>query len=571
MPGFRVTNFRTSVPLVNYDDSRCQKDRISFEGWHFERNTLNKFLADKIFIETNQYFVLLEGITYNSQVLNREEKEHCFEKTFVKLLERFGDRVLQILDGSCAGVVFYKKEKRLIVFTSRLGEKAVFYYLKNNKIIVGSQLNYVTDILKDLGLEKVIDEQAFSQFLGYGFYVDESTCVKDIKRLYPGTYLEIQDNVYNVHEYNKIEYPEITNRSVTEWIELLHESFLKGIKKILEKNKEYGYSNLVDVSGGADSRMICCAVKELDERNVLLDCYGESGCADVVIAEQVANLLGYTLVFRSLDNAQCMMHIDENILLNNGATIYYGITGGKAMLEMFHNNLFGLELTGLLGDMYDGSMVTTYPGIPIDENYARFRCSDILRYGDDFIFPEKENLRFKINPNELFWFHARGMLFGMTSYFIRQNFVEVATPFGDKDFLQVYLSIPWSLRVKNNLLRKWMIQKYPAAANIKYAATGTTIKETVMKYGALKGKQQIAKRKLLSMLNKKPIGMNDLAYWYRTNYDFAEYVRLYFGENIELVEHKGIRRKIERLFDSRKIGDKLLAVTGISVYKNYIV
>ena len=571
MPGFRVTNFRTSVPLVNYDDSRCQKDRISFEGWHFERNTLNKFLADKIFIETNQYFVLLEGITYNSQVLNREEKEHCFEKTFIKLLERFGDRVLQILDGSCAGVIFYKKEKRLIVFTSRLGEKAVFYYLKNNKIIVGSQLNYVTDILKDLGLEKVIDEQAFSQFLGYGFYVDESTCVKDIKRLYPGTYLEIQDNVYNVHEYNKIEYPEITNLSVTEWIELLHESFLKGIKKILEKNKEYGYSNLVDVSGGADSRMICCAVKELDERNVLLDCYGESGCADVVIAEQVANLLGYTLVFRSLDNAQCMMHIDENILLNNGATIYYGITGGKAMLEMFHNNLFGLELTGLLGDMYDGSMVTTYPGIPIDENYARFRCSDILRYGDDFTFPEKENLRFKINPNELFWFHARGMLFGMTSYFIRQNFVEVATPFGDKDFLQVYLSIPWSLRVKNNLLRKWMIQKYPTAANIKYAATGTTIKETVMKYGALKGKQQIAKQKLLSMLNKKPIGMNDLAYWYRTNHDFAEYVRLYFGENIELVEHKGIRRKIERLFDSRKIGDKLLAVTGISVYKNYIV
>lgn len=571
MPGFRVTNFRTSVPLVNYDDSRCQKDKIYFEGWHFERNTLNKFLADKIFVETDQYFVLLEGITYNSQVLNREEKEHCFEKTFIKLLERFGDRVLQILDGSCAGVIFYKKEKRLIVFTSRLGEKAVFYYLKNNKIIVGSQLNYVTDILKDLGLEKVIDEQAFSQFLGYGFYVDESTCVKDIKRLYPGTYLEIQDNVCNVHEYNKIEYREVTNRSETEWIELLHESFLKGIKKILEKNKEYGYSNLVDVSGGADSRMICCAVKELDERNVLLDCYGESGCTDVVIAEQVANLLGYTLVFRSLDNAQCMMHIDENILLNNGATIYYGITGGKAMLEMFHNNLFGLELTGLLGDMYDGSMVTTYPGIPIDENYARFRCSDILRYGDDFTFPEKEKLRFKINPNELFWFHARGMLFGMTSYFIRQNFVEVATPFGDKDFLQVYLSIPWSLRVKNNLLRKWMIQKYPTAANIKYAATGTTIKETVMKYGALKGKQQIAKRKLLLMLNKKPIGMNDLAYWYRTNHDFAEYVRLYFGKNIELVEHKGIRRKIERLFDSRKIGDKLLAVTGISVYKNYIV
>ena len=116
MPGFRVTNFRTSVPLVNYDDSRCQKDRISFEGWHFERNTLNKFLADKIFIETNQYFVLLEGITYNSQVLNREEKEHCFEKTFIKLLERFGDRVLQILDGSCAGVIFYKKEKTVDCF-----------------------------------------------------------------------------------------------------------------------------------------------------------------------------------------------------------------------------------------------------------------------------------------------------------------------------------------------------------------------------------------------------------------------------------------------------------------------
>lgn len=161
------------------------------------------------------------------------------------------------------------------------------------------------------------------------------------------------------------------------------------------------------------------------------------------------------------------------------------------------------------------------------------------------------------------------MLFGMTSYFIRQNFVEVATPFGDSDFLKIYLSIPWNIRVKQKLLRKWFVQEYPFAASLKYANTGTSLKSTLNWWGWYLEKWQVLKRKLTISFLNRPLGMNDIRYWYNSNKQFSEYISSYYLDTINVVEGD-IKEKIERLYKSPIISDRLLAVTVLAIYKNYV-
>lgn len=569
MPGFRITNIHSDVPLNNFDNTRCKTDVIEFEDWKINRNTLNKFLDDKVFFEFNDHIVVLEGVIYNACHIRETLGKQSFLDAVEILVRQPTKQFIQSLDGACSGAIIYKKEKRVVVFTSVLGEKSIFFTKYQGKFIIGSQLNYITDIMCHKNIVRIPNETAISQFLAYGFYLDDSTCIEGVKRLYPGTYLEIKNGNLTVQEYNKIEYSQIYDYPEKRLIQMLQTAFLNAMKKIVNKNAEYGYCNLINISGGADSRMIACAAKKINCPNVLLNCYGESGCDDARISEQIAHILGYPYIFRSTDNADCMMHIDENIQMNNGATIYYGITGGKAMLEMLNQESFGLEITGLLGDIFDGSMVVTYSEGKIDENYTRFRCSKVMEYGKDFIFPKSENGRFKKNENELYWFHARGMLFGMTSYFIRQNFVEVATPFGDSDFLKIYLSIPWNIRVKQKLLRKWFVQEYPFAASLKYANTGTSLKSTLNWWGWYLEKWQVLKRKLTISFLNRPLGMNDIRYWYNSNKQFSEYISSYYLDTINVLEGD-IKEKIERLYKSPIISDRLLAVTVLAIYKNYV-
>ena len=570
MPGFRVTNFDTEVSLKNYESGRCIQDIIIHENWFLKRNTLNKFIDDKLFVETDEFIILLEGIIYNKKKLEQTTNSHAFSDAVQTLLKTNIKELLKKLDGIFSGAVLYKKENRLIIFTSLLGEKAVFYYWKHGRFIAGSQLNYITDILKHLDIRYEADLSALSQFLAYGSYIDTSTCAVDIKRLYPGTYLELYDNILSIQEYNKIEFLQRQGVSEHEWIEMLDTAFLRSVKKVIEKNKEYGFCSLVDISGGLDSRMIACTAERLSHDDILLDSYGESGCDDVKIAEKIAHMLKLPLIFRSTDNAECMLTADQNIQMNNGAAIYYGITGGKDMLEMLDRQSFGMELTGLLGDVFDGSMVITYPDGEIDADYSRFRCSSVLKYGEQFDFPILEEKRFNKYKNELFWFHARGMLFGMSSYFIRQNFTEVASPFGDMEFLKVYLSIPWQIRVKGHLLRKWLIKKYPSMGDIKYANEGITVKDSLKRIGKIKERIQVTKRKIALIKQKKPMGMNDISFWYRTNKKFKEYITTYYLDNIEKVNGE-IKNKVNDLYRSREVRDKLLAISVLAIYKNYLL
>lgn len=594
MPGFRVSNYQNISNLKNYDTKRCISDKISStEGILFERNTLNKFMNDKTLLETNDNVFILEGVIYNLLDLCNQYNVNKLDDLLPLLFEKFNIEFLKELRGFSSGVVLDKKEKKLYVFTSQLGEKAVYYYKNAENIVFGSQLNYITDLLKEKNIVIKPDTEAMNRFLGFGYNFGTDTCALEIKRIYPGNYMvyDLAENSLSEQIPYYIAENVLYECSEKEAILKLDSSFKNAILDILNKNKEYGYKTIVDLSAGADSRMIAYTVKEFVGDNtddIIAINFGQTGCADVEVAQEIANQLNFDLIHYSLDSAKCCMDIDGNIFLNNGNVLYCTITGGKRTLEILDREQFGLEITGLLGDVYDGSMVTNYPA-PLLEDMERYRYSNTLQFGTDFVSSKEKIDYFKRNPNEVYWLYQRGMIFGMTSYFIRQNYTEVATPFGDPIFMKYYLSFPWDTRVKNFLLRKWLIEKYPKAAEFTYSDSGISIRESIKvdtednkrkeireKIKKLFPKVLVIYRKLrdciiqTNTVHSKPIGMNDMNYWYNNNVEFKNYIDTYLSdENINVLPME-IMSNINKMLVTNKIFDKLIVASLISIVKTYI-
>lgn len=62
-----------------------------------------------------------------------------------------------------------------------------------------------------------------------------------------------------------------------------------------------------------------------------------------------------------------------------------------------------------------------------------------------------------------------------------------------------------------------------------------------------------------------------MTYWYNTNSLFRNYVTTYYDENVRRCEQfPDISKNIKKLYNSGSVIDKLIAVSVLSIIKNYI-
>lgn len=398
--------------------------------------------------------------------------------------------------------------------------------------------------------------------------MDESTGVRGVSRLFPGDYLLIRERELEKKTYYQLTSQKQEGLSSSEYIDRLDKAFRNTMKCMLDKDVEYGYKTVIDISGGVDSRMIAYVAKSLGYENVITITYSQSGGRESKIAQKVANKLEYDYYFKSMDNGNCMFPVDQNVLMNNGSQLYTGITCGRDMLELLNPAVYGIELTGLLGDVYDGSMVVRDGEEKPYLEYAKYRFSTELTYDDQTY----SNVMERFDNHELFWYYIRGMIFGMSSFPIRQNFVEPLTPFGSVEFMETYLSIPWKIRVEDKLLCKWMVKKYPEAGMIPYAATGISPAEEFTLLGKSKKLVKFVNQEFHRQLHLMHRGysMNPTDYWCKQRPEILEFMHQYYLDNIDRVKGS-LRKKIEKIMkDEHTLGDKELALTVLSYYKQFL-
>ena len=398
-------------------------------------------------------------------------------------------------------------------------------------------------------------------FLDWGYLIDNATEIKCIKRLYPGEYLVINENTVDIKIYYTANY-DTEKKTIEEYIEKLDNAFSNAIKRIVNKSIEEGYKTILDISGGLDSRLIAYRAVELFGRKQFMGFhFSQHDSIEENIAFDVAKKLGIEMIYIPMDTNNFLCDIKEVMTLNNGSSYYLGMQAGLLFGRLIDNRTYGIEITGLLGDVRDSSMIVE-KGEEKPELKSAFYKSNTLN--DLNKYSEYSTVIERFKYNEVFWLYLRGISAGMNTVLAKQNYIEAMTPYGDIEFLEAYLSIPWSLRCEKKILLEWMRKKFPLAAEIKYAQTNLPAKYTWtwrhINYDRIR-------RRLKFLLPKKT--MLDMEKWFIQE-DTLKIINEYYNENINKVRNNDIKNKIENLYYNGNAIEKSIALSVLAVYDIYI-
>ncbi|MDE6600760.1 MAG: hypothetical protein K2K90_01075 [Lachnospiraceae bacterium] len=496
MPGFLISNKKLDVELNNVFNDKCIKDEMTCDVWYVKRNTLNKFMQDKEFLLDEDILVVVEGCILNKiDLLHQYEADTMFDLC-KKMYSMQGETFFRDFRGSFSGAVYDRKKDLLIAYTNHVGDRPLFYMDGENECFIGSQVNYVIDACRELGIHLSLDENAAYHMLTFAFMEDNSTYAKEIKRLLAGEYLRIEKGKAAVQRYHRFKKNAERFRNSTE-DEILAEidcHFRKAVEMEYNKDEEYGFEHRADMSGGLDSRMAIWVAHSLKDRHIQLNTVCKSNDLEELIAKQIAYYWKDEICVRADDSLAFLYDVDLMVRMLGGLSLYMGPTSEYRMLLGENTERFGLKHTGQVGDAILGSFRSggeekQWP----TGRYSEKLAERVQEYADQTIQ--------QYDDKELYLLYVRGFLGAINTHQFIQNFTEVSSPFLDVAFFQLCLDIPVELRAGHYIYKEWILKYYPDAAKYKWERIDDIITNDKKEINRWKTRRDM-KRKIRKILAK---------------------------------------------------------------------
>lgn len=235
------------------------------DGVSLAHNRLSIIDLDK---EANQPFIssmyphlvlVFNGEIYNYLELKAElEKEGVEFKTksdtevLLAMYAKFGTRALQKLNGDFAFVIYDKHDKSFFLARDRLGNKPLFYSLKNNRLIFASEIKAILEVV---GV--AFCEEEVSKWLLFGNGSGEETIYKDIYEFPKAHFGTFKNGKFNTERYWNLEIKQEIN-DLSLGVEELEELLLSSLRLRLRSDVKVAMA----VSGGIDSSILAHLIKK---------------------------------------------------------------------------------------------------------------------------------------------------------------------------------------------------------------------------------------------------------------------------------------------------------------------
>ncbi|MBI9052272.1 MAG: hypothetical protein JEY96_00550 [Bacteroidales bacterium] len=249
-------------------------DFISNKGfkWFNEKNI---FVKGFLFDSDQRYFENENVIKYFDDIKT--------EKDFIK----------KISSANGLFTVFIQISENKFLFANDIIRSCpIFYSIKDQNIFISDDYN---TILKKINKVE-INELSEAEFKSAGFVSGHNTLINEINVTQAGEYIIYNDEKIQIKSY--FDYS-ISASSSLDYSELMPKS-----KKIFDQTFERLVKSLnnrmavVPLSGGLDSRLIACKLKEHNYSNVLCYTFGNStDNFEKEISEKVAKELGFKWTF----------------------------------------------------------------------------------------------------------------------------------------------------------------------------------------------------------------------------------------------------------------------------------
>lgn len=520
---------------------------------------LHKFPQDEVFLSDGERISFLDGYIYNKEAFICPEGYHDWQRSFALSLGKDVAAHLEKMRGAFCGYSYERETGDVIIYTDQVSNKALYYYVEGDKWMISNYVALIVRVLRANRITCHFNPTAARYMLTYGYMLDDSTFVTQIRRLLPGHYGKISDGRVGLFKYYEIPCDE-EQMSEKEAVEQIDSAFRQAIVREFTKDREYGYRHLVDLSGGLDSRMVTWAAHELGFREQVNIAYSRLDYLDQKISAQVAMALKHEYLYKAMDDLTWMYDVDEMTCKNNGAAVCLGMTGGNRLLRMLDKEIFGIEHTGMVGDAI---VSTFYHDKNLNDQSPVFglnQYSNFLQYS----FDEKILTQYK--KQEIFAVVTRGLLGAQSSYMIRQNYLETGSPFLDVDFLAAVMAVPFAYRKNHHIYLKWIADKYPEAADFIWEKWGVKPRESEIFKRKIKTTGKLAAG-YLQKVSHKPSrsSMNPMDYWYQNDMDVRKYVETMYKERIaddSLPED--LRHDMKLLFTAGNFTEKTQVLTVLS-------
>lgn len=206
--------------------------------------------------------MVFNGEIYNYQTLRRrlEGRGHQFAtdgdgESILHLYEDYGADCFNHLNGMFAIGIWDAKRTRFVLARDRIGQKPLYYAVKNNRLVFGSELKSLATVE---GICEEIDPAAIDEFLTYQYVPHPGTIWKGVRKLAPGHMAIFENGELAVHRYWNFD-PSIEKSIDGETAcEHLRELLTDSVKLRMQSDVPLG----AFLSGGIDSSLITAIANE---------------------------------------------------------------------------------------------------------------------------------------------------------------------------------------------------------------------------------------------------------------------------------------------------------------------
>ena len=173
-------------------------------------------------------------------------------EVILKAFDKWGYKCVNLFRGMFAFAIWDKRNKKMVICRDRIGVKPLHYYYNDGIFIFASEIKSVSSFPN---VDLTIDQHSVSSFLQVGYIKSPNSIFKNIKKLNPGHFLEIDKN----GDCKSWSYWDVANIQYMA-TELRDEEILERTENLLQESCSLRMVSDVPVgvflSGGIDSSLV---------------------------------------------------------------------------------------------------------------------------------------------------------------------------------------------------------------------------------------------------------------------------------------------------------------------------
>ncbi|PKN80862.1 MAG: hypothetical protein CVU48_00650 [Candidatus Cloacimonetes bacterium HGW-Cloacimonetes-1] len=518
------------ISTLSFDAMDCVHQVRTPKTVAFYAKTQFTTLEDSFFDADADGYTMFQGIIVNSSEQISRYAAPDLPDLIKTALAKGRQNMLGDFHGQFCAISYSASADALIAVTNVTNGMRVYYYQDRDTAIVSTSLKLITNAMKHLDIVPQCDEIAARMVLSYGYTLEDFTTIQGVKQLGAGNCLSLCGNSLEVRSYHRFN-NETLYTDPKSALQELDRLFQKAVSTAYEKDLEKGRKHIAFLSGGLDSRIGVWAAYKQGYRDLTCLNFSQPGYADELIARRICKDLDLGFQFFSLAKGDYLLHLDDNLVYNDGQIILHGAAHLYQAIQQVDTGTYGIFHSGQIGDFILGSNLEAPYQKAVDLNKGAYS----QRLLDSFL-PEIGYIRERYPNHELFYFYNRCFNAVMNGDYACSTNSLSLSPFLEPQFAQFGMNISPKLRFHNQLYIEWFKRYYPEAASYRWEKTGTNLYTpqalTALRMLGIRGISKVYR----TIAQKPPSrSMNPFDLWYEQNHD----LRAKYGHQTELMDTLG--------------------------------